>query len=291
MTTKNTTMRLCGVSYTAYGYRKGLANMRAWGYDAIDFQELVETETNELFHMSPKQLAKRLATIRKLADDNGISVWQVHGPWRFPPKDGTEADLAERLEKMRRVLEATVMLGSRNMVIHPIMPFGLMEKNSAQRRQAWEMNRDFFGKLIETAAKLDVVVSLENMPFSHLGLARPEPMLRFIREMDSPWLKFCLDTGHCYCLGDAPDEAVRLAGRECLQTMHVHDNFGDLDRHLPPFFGGIDWEAFRKSLKDIGFQGALSLENHPFVNFPPKSQTAAEMALVQAAAYLAGRKI
>ena len=282
-------MKIGGVSYTCYGYQEGLPKMRAWGYDCLDFQGLVNTQVHELFQLKPRQFWKRLEEIRKMVSDNGLGISQVHGPWRCPPQDATPEDRAERMEKMRLVLEATSRLGSRNMVIHPIMPFGLMESKAEQRQQSWEINKEFFGQLLETAREFQVVVNLENMPFPHLGLARPEAIIKFVKEMDSPWFKFCLDTGHAFCIGGSPDEAVRLAGRVILQTLHVHDNCGNSDSHFVPYVGSIDWEAFRLALQDIGFGGTLSLENHPFFKYPDKLRLDAEMNLVKIAAYLAGR--
>ena len=283
-------LRIGCVNYVPYGFEAGFQNMRRFGYDSIDFQHLVNPK-GDLSQMTARALAKRLKEIRQMAEDSGIVIGQVHGPWRYPPQDATEADRKEWFEMMKRGLASCVQLGSENMVIHPIMPFGVSE-TTAQQDEAWKINQDFYGRLIQEAEKVHVVISLENMPFPHLRLSRPPQILKFIREMNSPWFKFCLDTGHCFCLGDNPDEAVRLAGRKWLRTLHVHDNFGDIDRHLIPFTGLIDWKAFRQSLQDIGFEGILSLENHPFASkYPPAVREAAEWHLVKVAAYLAGREL
>lgn len=50
----------------------------------------------------------------------------------------------------------------------------------------------------------------------------------------------------------------RLSGHH--EMVHVHDNFGRTDDHLPPGKGGIDWRELLGSLETAGFNGMLMLE-------------------------------
>jgi len=45
-----------------------------------------------------------------------------------------------------------------------------------------------------------------------------------------------------------------------LRLLHVHDNKGHGDDHLPPGDGRIDWPALLKELAAVHFTGALILE-------------------------------
>ena len=45
-----------------------------------------------------------------------------------------------------------------------------------------------------------------------------------------------------------------------LKVLHVHDNHGRQYEHLAPFFGSIDWKDFSDALREVGFDGVLSLE-------------------------------
>jgi sugar phosphate isomerase/epimerase len=42
--------------------------------------------------------------------------------------------------------------------------------------------------------------------------------------------------------------------------LHVHDNKGHNDEHLPPGEGRIEWGAFTRELVQVGFHGAMILE-------------------------------
>ena len=114
--------------------------------------------------------------------------------------------------------------------------------------------------------------------------------LDFVRKINSPWLRICLDTGHCAVFGIQPADAVRMLGKDMLKTLHVHDNDGVQDRHWIPFTGVIDWVDFRHALQEIGFDGCLSIETAPPVKFTGENQLLQDRSLVISALQLAGRK-
>ena len=43
-------------------------------------------------------------------------------------------------------------------------------------------------------------------------------------------------------------------------ALHVHDNLGTADNHLPPFLGTIKWESIMGALKRGGYAGYLNYE-------------------------------
>ncbi len=252
-----------GIESSAYRDEADLAGsyrrMRRHGYDCVDYQLFVNTET-PLFRLDDALFTRKLREEAAIIRDAGLEISQTHGPWRYPPHDGTEEERAERFEKMVRSLRGTRALGCPYMVIHPIMPFGTGGEGSRER--FFDINFDFYRRLARVAGDEGVVICLENMPMPDLPLARPAEILAFVKAIDSPALRVCLDTGHCTMCGVEPAQAVRELEREYLRTLHVHDNDGRRDLHWTPYRGVIDWAAFSQALRDIGFDGALSLETH-----------------------------
>lgn len=247
----------CG--FSAEDARKKLTHVKELGYDCVDFQSFVGTE-NPFFESSLPDFEKTLGEMRQAMAEIGVEPSQTHGPWRWPPRDFTEEDRKERFEKMTRALYGTALIGAPAMAIHCIMPFGC-DKNP-EPEQFCEMNLDYYSRLTKEAEKVGVTVALENMPFPALTLSRPSEILAFVKEIGSPNLKVCIDTGHCATLKESPAEAVRLVGKEYLACLHVHDNDGRSDWHWLPFTGTIDWTDFRNALNEIGFEGSVSLETN-----------------------------
>ena len=225
-----------------YGAEKGYEAIRKIGYECVDYQRFCFTDA-PMFHSSDAEFDASVIRDRKPAEAVGLEIFQTHGPWRYPPRDGTPEERAERFGKMAMAIRGTALLGCRRMVIHPVMPRGVGKQ---ELRPLYEMNLDFMGRLAEEGGKNGVVVCLENMPFPDFPLAPPSLCLELARQINSPWLKLCLDTGHCTTQKVNPADAVRLIGKDMLQALHIHDNDGGGDQHRVPFAGLIDWEDFKK---------------------------------------------
>lgn len=147
---------------------------------------------------------------------------------------------------MTKSLYGAHLLGSRRMVIHPVMPFGTgTEPDSAAFH---DINFEFYSKLLEEAKKYDVIICLENMPFTAHSIATPSSVFRFVKEFNDDHMRGCLDTGHALVFGIQPADAVKEA-KDFIETLHVHDNDGRGDQHRMPYYGVCDWKAFAEAVK------------------------------------------
>ncbi len=239
-----------------YGTKRGARKMKIHGYDAIDFQAFVNTETG-FFKLPEEDFKKSLTSKRAKIESEGIFVNQAHSPWRCPARDFEESDRQERLEAMKKAVRGTSYIGAKYLVVHPIMPFG--ENSSDYPEQMREMNVEFFTKLCEYAKEYGVTVCLENMPFLNLPISSVQTVVSFVRELSISNLKVCYDVGHDLVWGGNPAQSVKEIG-DLLACLHVHDNDGVYDLHLPPFKGVCNWEEFVKSLKESAYSGVFSLE-------------------------------
>ncbi len=262
--------------------REAFSHLRLLGYDCADLQTFVQTDTD---WFGRPDLEQRWRAVGRIAREEGITISQTHGPWRFPPRDETEADRAERFEKMALALEGSKAVGAPCMAIHNIMPFGC-DKNPEPERFL-DMNREFFSRLLAVARDCGVVLALENMPFTELLLSTPAQVMDFVKEFNDPFLRVCLDTGHAAVFGLGAGDSVRLVGKEYLACLHVHDNDGKHDLHWTPFRGVVDWADFSKALYEVGFEGSVSLETNVDRKLPAELRPAWEAALAQTARYIA----
>lgn len=231
--------------------------LKSHGYDCADFN--MSNTSGELYTADEVLVDSILRREKLLADAAGIKIHQVHGPWRCPPMDATEQDRAERMEKMTISIRAAAMLGCKNWVIHPLMPFGVEDVGSGNEQKTWDINLSFMKELLGVAKEYGVTVCLENMPFLGFSIAKPEDILRFVHEMDDPNFKICLDTGHAMAFGLSIGDEVRRLGRE-IRTLHVHDSIPGDDLHMIPRMGRVKWEDFADALYEIGFDGVFSIE-------------------------------
>lgn len=239
-----------------YPVEKAAEYLKADGFEAVDFSELWNTAT-AYYSDRESEVEKRLCEIGGILKQNGIAVSQVHGPWRYPPADDTMDMRADWLDKMKRCVRMATYIGSENMVVHPLMPYGA---NSPENPAAViDINLEHYARLVNYAKDYNITVCLENMPFPKLPLGNVDQIVEFVDGLALKNLKICLDTGHANVCGTPLDMAVRMIGSR-LACMHVHDNDGTEDQHSAPLSGTANFVSFARALSEIGFGGSVSSE-------------------------------
>jgi sugar phosphate isomerase/epimerase len=117
-----------------------------------------------------------------------------------------------------------------------------------------EITRESLRRLEAFSQELGVKVALENMPRSPFSMATtPEALLELMDGID---VGFCLDVGHANTNGNLK-EFVKLKGR--IVNLHVHDNKGQTDEHLPIGGGTVDFPWLLRSLAD--YKGRYVIES------------------------------
>lgn len=231
------------------------------GFECVDFNMMA----TDYFPYcdSLAETEQKLIKEKELALASDIEIYQVHGPWHWPPDDSTAELRDQKLEHVKRSIWATSVLGCKNWVIHPIMPYGISEKGTDEQPLTLEINLDFMSKVLKIAKEYGVTVCLENMPMRNFSLATPYEILDFVKLINDDNFKICLDTGHVATFPElSVAQAVRDLGSE-IHAFHIHDSFPDRDLHLLPYFGTIDWQDFSAALTDINYTGGLCLETAP----------------------------
>ena len=108
--------------------------------------------------------------------------------------------------------------------------------------------------LAAAADRTGVRLALEVLPNT---LSTPNALLDLLEELEID-AEICLDFGHAHLQGGAPEAAEALSGH--MISTHVHDNKGQLDNHLVPFEGTIDWAATLMAMSKVGYSGPLMFE-------------------------------
>jgi len=235
--------------------------LRSHGYMCTDYS-MSNTDTF-LYNLPENEACDFLKKERSIAENSGIEIFQVHGPWRWPPEDGSVEGRKERMDKMCRSIRMTAVLGCKYWVVHPLMPFGIHERGTSDALETYKINIEFMQKLLETAKQYDVTICLENMPMAEFSIATPQETGDFVRKINDDNFKMCLDTGHVGTFDELKiGDEVRKLGN-LIKVLHVHDTMQNKDLHLFPYQGITDWSDFAKSLREVNFDGVFSLETKP----------------------------
>jgi sugar phosphate isomerase/epimerase len=172
----------------------------------------------------------------------------------------------EEYVRMKQQLRRGVMLGceigSAVVSVHP--PFFSV---SDEPRELWSKARMRFLRLLldmaDFACQSDVRLALESFcypPFIFQGL---DDFVGFVSNFPAERLGVLLEAGHLYQAGISVSEAVH-AFRARLVDVHVHDATQDRDyrkaTHLPVGGGTMDFRSLVKVLREVGYDGWLTLE-------------------------------
>lgn len=223
--------------------REALRRLAAMGYRAVEVNYASFEHTGLDYPSYPNMLRLTLLEAARL----GVEVPVIHAPWEeyFLQYLGRGVDAA--VSEALLVAETASSYGVKIIVFHP---FSARRVGSGR---VWWLNRRFFSTLaarIEDEG-LDVVVAVENTnradPWNRVEEARS-----LVESTHSSRVGLCLDFGHAGVNGYTPLEALRAAEEPL--CLHVHDNNGVRDEHLPPGCGSLDWESLKESgKKRIGY--------------------------------------
>ena len=87
----------------------------------------------------------------------------------------------------------------------------------------------------------------------------------FLEALDSPYARFCLDAGHLLAFARKPLAEWLSTLGQWLGQLHLHDNRGFRDEHLPVGRGNFDFNTLFSYLKSQNIKPIITLE--------PRSET------------------
>lgn len=214
-------------------------------------------------HFPPEFEMKKLGSLKRLIDSHGLEV-SVHGPvWDMNPASYYGEIRAFTMKQIKRSINACGALGGDLVVVHPgRCPMPEVEGLFSMSKK-WFV--ELISKCLDYAKKRDIKLSLENYSWSlSHPYSYPTEMLVLAKRLDGLGITF--DVGHAY-LGKGkagkPEQKIaseiKLVGKY-LTHVHIHDNHGQRDDHLPPGKGDIDFRPIIRALKEINYNGRLILE-------------------------------
>jgi len=149
----------------------------------------------------------------------------------------------EAMDELKRVIDVADDLPYSRLILHM---GGSRETADPRKRDAAFSTLEH---LILHAHHAGVAICVEN---TNSEMGDPAYLRAFVEETRLAGLRFNFDIGHAH-LADFPEEERLeksfLPLRELVSSVHLHDNHGEKDEHLPPYDGNIDWPNAIKILQ------------------------------------------
>lgn len=233
------------------------------GIDTLDYQGLATV--NYLFSLSDVEFNDYFARLHNELEKYDLKIVQLHALWDpiYEFKHPNE-DMFPYYEKA--IIAASILKAS-YVVMHPVPIRGHYLWEKVDYPEITNVNKEFIKRLLPIAKKHGVCIAIENLPFLELEeLFSPNGTLDFVLDIKDENVVMCLDTGHFNMFKEAKIYEFLIKGKDKIRCLHIHDNNGFTDSHSIPYMGTFDWKMFLKGLKDINFDGVLSLETKIPIN-------------------------
>lgn len=227
--------------------RDGMLLMKKAGFDAIELRQNV-------FPLIQDEADRYVEKILQYSDEIGIRFENAHLPLRPSIPNSVES----LIEDTCRAIDICKKLNIKYGVAHPAntLPHTIEDYDP---KKDYDNVMAMMTPIVDYANKVGFSVVVENMQ-------EPGAIKRYCSSpdelceiADALGVGICWDFGHANVTGLKQSEALTYIGKR-LKYLHLNDNYGYYDAHLPPFHGGIDWVDAMKGLAATGFDDLFNLE-------------------------------
>lgn len=229
-----------------------------WKYVPRYLEFILATQMNVEIGFEAEELDKvsrsEAQAVAGQLQEKGCRI-SLHAPfWDLNP--GSLDPLIRQVSRLRihQFLDLLSIFEPLQVVCHT----GFDPRHHRGHQQFWlEHSVRFWAPMVVRAEAARVPLALENVweygPDSHRKL---------FETLDSPYFGFCLDVGHQHSFSGTPLSVWLDVLADYLMEIHLHDNDGSHDAHLPVGHGSIDFNLLFGFLGSGGKVPLLTVEPH-----------------------------
>jgi len=211
------------------------------GKNGFDFADLYfEADKAEAHQIDPK-------AVRAALDEYGLDA-VGHTAWYLPIGSPSRPLRENAVEILKRYVALCAKIGCYKLTVHSNWAFGLFTADEAIEYQTQSLQA-----LSAFAMEFGVTIIYE-------AVDTPRDSVNNIRKILelNPKIDFHADIGHLNLHGKDPAACIS-AFKDRLSHVHLHDNNGRADLHLPMGAGTIRWDHVIRTLKSC-YDGTITLE-------------------------------
>jgi sugar phosphate isomerase/epimerase len=235
------------------------------GYNGIEIlcdiphaypKNLTNSDINEL-----KQLLSKLKiSISNLNAFTLFAIGDTHHPsW-------IENDIESRKMRIDHTLDCIKLARKLGVSNISTEPGGPVNSQGLSEKELLRIFENGINEVLKTAEDENVTVLVEPEP--GLLIENSEQFIKFIKNFDSKHIGLNFDIGHFFCVGEDPSQVIYKLS-EYVRHVHLEDIAADrTHHHLMLGEGAIDIESVFKSMKDIGYEGFITIELYPYQECP-----------------------
>ena len=160
------------------------------------------------------------------------------------------------LGRCKAYLDFAYELQAKNLLL--VLGEYIWERQVIPPAEQWVTAMTHLKTLGDYAAKLGLQIALELEPFKLSLLNDVDSMVRCIDDVGHPAVRANIDISHLQLAGTKPEELRKL--RDKAIHVHISDCDGKVHGDLPPGRGVVDFGPYLREIRDLGIEGAISIE-------------------------------
>ncbi len=233
----------------------------------LQWVELRGAWGKNLLFQSDEELERTISTIHK----NGLKVPSVSAPiFKSHLPGHSNAQAGEMFNsEARDAPEQQIELIRRGAHVARLLDTDKVRCFSFWRLQMepnefWDEMVRLYQMAVDVAAEEGIILVMENDFETNIGSG--ELASQMITQIDSPYLRLLWDCGNSYFVGEQPYPAGYEISKPWIGHVHVKDAIIEPQTGSPRWVelgtGGIDMLGQLRALKEDGYTGVVSMENH-----------------------------
>jgi sugar phosphate isomerase/epimerase len=250
---------ICNEIFKGWTLADTFAFAKKVGYDAVEIAPF--TIANYVYDIGAADRRR----IRDEAARAGIAISGIH--WVLVQAEGmylNHTDAAVRQRTARYFCELVDFcsdLGGRIIVVGSPKQRNIMEGVTAA--QAWDWATDTFRDAVKKAEDRAVTICFEPLAPSETNFINTaEEAIRFVNQLESPAFKIILDVK---AMSSEAKPIPQIIRESWPHFAYFHAN----DRNLKgPGFGDVDFKPIAAALREVGYDGTVSVEVFKFEEGP-----------------------
>jgi sugar phosphate isomerase/epimerase len=246
-------------AYLHHTFADAVTRLAGLGYRGVEIMADVPHAWPAYLLAEQKQSIRDALSKNKLAISN-INAFMMHAvndhrqKYWHPSWIEPDANYRRvRIDHTKRALTLAKELGAPNITTEPGGPV-----EGRPWGECLKLFIEMLKPVVEHAEKEQVLLLVEPEP--DLLIETADQYLEFASKISSRYLGLNFDIGHAYCVNDEPPETIRRLGK-LIRHVHLEDIAPTrVHHHLIPGDGAIDFAATLKALKEVGYDGWVTIE-------------------------------
>ena len=239
---------MISISTTVFGAENIAGNL-----DLISGLDIIKQSGFNVIEISrhQKNILARESQIRA----SGLKVWSIHGLFGNGATSDSAAERQAAIDQEYRRMDDTACFAPAPYVVH--------YTNRVNDPQAGKNYRKTLEQVYARSSQLGFDLAVETAPYKpQINERYPDSkeISDFVRSFGKKDLNMTIDINHSNIHEDLIDVCANCNG--IISNVHISDNHGEWEDHLPPGEGIIDFPQVYAALRENGYIGPFNLEFH-----------------------------